>query len=199
MKKSRIKKQIHSKYRKIKALTAHLHLRKFEIAVLMVILVEFLFPQISLAQELQPISYQANDSLMYETVLLSSPEPKVIIAANVSAKKFTSSLPVAGDKEPVRVMWVTVTAYSSTPDQTDDTPCITANGFNVCEHDTENVIAANFLSFGTNVKLPEVFGDRVLTVQDRMNPRYHSRVDVWMESRQAAREFGIKRLQIEIY
>ncbi|MDO8571303.1 MAG: hypothetical protein Q7R79_01360, partial [bacterium] len=84
---------------------------------------------------------------------------------------------------------IVVTAYSSTRAQTDSTPCITANGFNVCTHNTENVIAANFLPFGTKVRFPDHFGDRVFTVQDRMHRRHSKRVDVWMKTTRAAKKF----------
>ncbi|MBI4250214.1 3D domain-containing protein [Candidatus Uhrbacteria bacterium] len=93
---------------------------------------------------------------------------------------------------------VTVTAYSSTVDQTDSTPCITANGFNVCEHNKENIIAANFLPFGTRVRLPDLYGDKVFTVQDRMNRRYSRRVDIWMKTREKAKKFGVQYTMIEI-
>jgi 3D (Asp-Asp-Asp) domain-containing protein len=100
---------------------------------------------------------------------------------------------------PKRVVTVTVTAYSSTPDQTDDTPCITANSFNLCKNNAENVVAANFLPFGTRVKMPKVFGDQEFYVQDRMNKRFSQRVDIWMKSRKAALAFGIQKIQVEIY
>ncbi len=92
----------------------------------------------------------------------------------------------------------TITAYSSTVDQTDDSPCITANMFNVCAHGREDTIAANFLKFGTKVRIPELFGDRIFIVRDRMNKRYPDRVDVWMIKRSAAKQFGVKYAQIEI-
>ncbi len=92
----------------------------------------------------------------------------------------------------------TITAYNSLPEQTNCQPCITANGFNVCRHGIEDTIAANFLHFGTKVKIPELFGDRVFIVRDRMNQRYPNRVDVWMLERDDAIEFGIKRAKIEV-
>ncbi len=95
-------------------------------------------------------------------------------------------------------MYVTTTAYSSEKAQTDDTPCITANGFDVCENDIENVVAANFLKFGTKVKIPDLFGDRIFTVQDRMNKRYTKRMDLWMTSKQRAKNYGIRYVKIEI-
>ncbi|MBI4600114.1 3D domain-containing protein [Candidatus Uhrbacteria bacterium] len=93
---------------------------------------------------------------------------------------------------------IVVTAYSSTKDQTDSSPCITANGFNVCRHGAEDVIAANFLPFGTRVQFPDHFGDREFIVRDRMNARYSNRVDIWMKSRGAAKQFGIKRLKMVV-
>jgi len=87
-----------------------------------------------------------------------------------------------------------VTAYSSTPDQTDDTPFITANGTVV--HD--GIIAANWLKFGTRVRIPDMFGDKVFIVADRMNPRFDDRADIWMAERSDAVKFGIRRLAIEV-
>lgn len=92
----------------------------------------------------------------------------------------------------------TMTAYNSDPAQTDDTPCITANGFDVCKHGEEDTIAANFLKFGTTVRIPELYGDRIFVVRDRMNKRYSNRVDIWMKEKTAARKFGVKVAKIEI-
>lgn len=84
-----------------------------------------------------------------------------------------------------RKVWVT--AYTSTPEETDDTPFITAMGTTV----RDGIIATNLLPFGTRVKIPRLFGNKVFTVEDRMHPRKKNFVDVWMDSKQDAREFGI--------
>lgn len=113
--------------------------------------------------------------------------------------------PVSEDRGPSRTIWVTVTAYSSTVDQCDSTPCITANGFDLCEDYAErevfDTIAANFLKFGTQVRLPEISPNRVLVVRDRMNARYNgqNRIDVWMPTREMAKQFGVKRVKMEIF
>jgi len=91
-----------------------------------------------------------------------------------------------------------MTAYTSEVAQTDSSPCITANGFNVCKHGVEDTIAANFLKFGTKVKIPELFGDRVFIVRDRMNKRYPDRVDVWMKNKPDAMKFGVRYARIEV-
>ncbi len=94
---------------------------------------------------------------------------------------------------------VIATAYSSTVDQTDSTPCITANGYNLCKYNRENVIAANFLPLNTKVRIPELFGEEILTVRDRMNPRYgKNRIDVWLTDRAKAKNFGVRILDLEI-
>ena len=92
----------------------------------------------------------------------------------------------------------TMTAYNSEVAQTDDTPCITANGFDVCAHGIEDTVAANFLKFGTKVRIPDLFGDRIFVVRDRMNKRYPDRVDVWMLERSDAIQFGVRRTRIEV-
>lgn len=96
---------------------------------------------------------------------------------------------------PKQIVYVVVTAYSSTPDQTDDTPFTTANGTRV----RDGIIAANFLKFGTKVKFPDHFGDKIFEVTDRMNKRYTNRADIWMETREEALKFGIRTLKMEIY
>lgn len=91
-----------------------------------------------------------------------------------------------------------ITAYNSERGQTDNTPCITANGFNLCAHKTEDSIAANFLDFGTKVRIPELFGDRVFVVRDRMNQRHNNRIDIWMNNKNDAIQFGVQVTKIEV-
>ncbi len=99
---------------------------------------------------------------------------------------------------PVRTSVHVITAYNSEAAQTDDSPCITANGFNVCDHGIEDTIAANFLKFGTKVQIPELFGDRIFIVRDRMNKKHPERVDVWMLSRADALKFGKRTAKIVV-
>jgi 3D (Asp-Asp-Asp) domain-containing protein len=89
---------------------------------------------------------------------------------------------------------VDATGYSSTPDQTDSTPFITASGTFV----RDGVVAANFLPIGTRIKIPELFGDKQFIVEDRMNSRYWYRVDVWFPDRESALQFGLKKIKVEI-
>src|SRR6185436_7602190 len=57
----------------------------------------------------------------------------------------------------VKTMKVVVTAYTSTPDQTDDTPFITASG----KHVAPDIVALNGVPFGTQLRIPALFGDEV--------------------------------------
>ena len=80
-----------------------------------------------------------------------------------------------------------LTAYSSTPDQTDSTPFTTASGTRT----RDGVIAANFLAFGTKVQIPEIFGDKIFTVEDRMAKKHNDKIDIWFPERRLAKRFGI--------
>ena len=109
----------------------------------------------------------------------------------------TSLLPIASPETPSRVartMNVVVTAYSSTPEQTDDTPFITASGNWV----RDGIVATNLLPLGTKIKIPDIYGDRVFIVDDRMHPRMQVHVDVWFASYWDAKKFGKQNTYIEV-
>ncbi|HXF43944.1 MAG TPA: hypothetical protein VNK70_00475 [Candidatus Paceibacterota bacterium] len=85
---------------------------------------------------------------------------------------------------------IILTAYSSSPDETDDTPFVTASGTIT----RDGVIANNCLPFGTEVRIPEIFGDKIFVVEDRKHPRYSCEwFDVWYPSKSEAKSFGINR------
>jgi len=88
----------------------------------------------------------------------------------------------------------TVTAYSSTIDQTDSSPFTTANGETV----RDGIVACNFLPFGTRVRFPDIYGDKIFSVEDRMAKKNNHKLDIWFPSRQDAKEFGVQRLKVEI-
>lgn len=128
-----------------------------------------------------------------------------------------ASFPVSNDREPLREKFVVATAYTSHVNQTDSTPFIPADGSDYKEefekHGAVYAIAANDLPLGTQVRFPELYGDTVFTVRDRMNKRYtgKSRIDFYIivgdeegnldldTSLQMAKDFGVKRLKMEIY
>jgi len=60
-------------------------------------------------------------------------------------------------------------------------------------------VAANFLAFGTKVRFPELFGDKIFVVYDRMHERFsEDRIDIWFMSTEEAKNFGIKKTIMEI-
>ena len=114
----------------------------------------------------------------------------------LSFSQFNALLPIPSPtpEKIVSQINVVVTAYSSTPEQTDDTPFITASGTYV----RDGIVAANFLPIGTKIKLPDIYGDRIFTVEDRMHPRKQWMVDVWFATYKEAKEFGAKRTYIQV-
>jgi 3D (Asp-Asp-Asp) domain-containing protein len=137
-----------------------------------------------------------NPFVISQTISFNSAVQKALSpVVEIAESKEPEPVQTPAKPAPKRVVYVVVTAYSSTPDQTDDTPFITANG----THVRDGIIAANFLKFGTRVKFPDFSGDKIFSVQDRMNARYSDRVDIWMESREAAMNFGVRTLKMEIY
>ena len=132
------------------------------------------------------------DNLLLLEENLVDGEKKIALLTKPEEKDLSPEIRV------IRTSFHTLTAYNSEVAQTDDTPCITANGFDVCAHGIEDTIAANFLKFGTKVRIPELFGDRIFVVRDRMNRRYPDRVDVWMLNKSDAIKFGVRRATIEV-
>ena len=105
------------------------------------------------------------------------------------------SNPSNPEPQVARKIRVVATAYSSTPAQTDDSPYITAAGTWV----REGIIANNLLPFGTEIRIPELYGDKVFVVEDRMHWKkgyYH--IDIWFASYGEAKNFGAKRTYIEV-
>lgn len=129
-----------------------------------------LFPQVTLSQEFKEEA-KKQEALVIKT------------------------LPEFGLREPSRTKKIVVTAYSSTPDQTDSTPFITANG----RHVADGIIATNSLPFGTRVRFPEIDPSKTYIVHDRMARRFSRRADIWMPTREEAVQFGVKYTTIEIW
>lgn len=132
--------------------------------------------------------------LIFPTSLDRTAAIQRVLAPTVQVAETKQAETVIEKPVPKRTIYVMVTAYSSTPDQTDDTPFHTANGTYV----RDGIIASNFLKFGTRVRFPDYFGDKIFDVQDRMNERFSDRVDIWMPTREAAIQFGVRTLKMEI-
>jgi 3D (Asp-Asp-Asp) domain-containing protein len=155
------------------------------IAITGVFVFQFMFPHYTNAYIL------ANSSVGDSVLAISNTPQEIMFDSYDNVNK----LPLSASREAIRTVKVPMTAYSSTPDQTDDTPFITASG----THVRDGIVAANFLPIGTQVKIPEMYGDKIFVVEDRMNARYHYKMDIWMETRQEAMNFGLRYLEVEIF
>ena len=51
---------------------------------------------------------------------------------------------------------------------------------------------------GTKIRIPEMFGNKIFVVEDRMARRHTEKVDIWFPTKQEAKTFGRKKLQIEV-
>lgn len=97
-----------------------------------------------------------------------------------------------------------VFSYNAVEGQTDDSPCITASGYNIClgvgrfsnPSRKSDIVANNCYPFGTQV---EIAGE-LYEVQDRMNSRYGCDYwDILKPTLEESLEWGIKRLDIKVY
>lgn len=119
--------------------------------------------------------------------------PQTVLADSNGDLKFCRV--IRGSYEVVKTVKMVVTAYTSSPEETDDTPFITASG----KYVEDGIIANNLLPFGTKIRIPELYGDKIFTVEDRMHSRKGKyQADIWMAEKSEARIFGAKLLEIEV-
>lgn len=77
------------------------------------------------------------------------------------------------------------------PEQTDDTPFITASGSHV---HPGTLACPTKLAFGTKVEIEGV----TYTCEDRMNQKFSERFDIWMASNDDAVAWGMKNETVKI-
>lgn len=137
---------------------------------------------------------QNNQISLSEEEILSEIENSLVVLQDNSLSSIASDY-LPPQKQVTNRIRVVITAYSSTIWQTDGDPFTTASGSTV----ENGTIANNSLPFGTKVKIPALYGDKIFTVTDRMNSRWpDNKFDIWFESTSEARKFGIKNTYIEI-
>jgi 3D (Asp-Asp-Asp) domain-containing protein len=108
----------------------------------------------------------------------------------------------------VYLMEITITAYSSEPEQTDNTPTITASGATVSKgtialsRDLLTEYGGSPYSFHDTIWVhipksarlqPEPF-----RVEDTMAPRWKQRADLWFETRETAERWGVRRGMVRV-
>jgi len=143
-------------------------------------------PQYSIARQFYPVA----DS---DVMCMDNPICQAINMTLISKK-----LPELSSKqfEVKKTFWTTVTAYSSSPDETSGDPFVTASG----DRTTSGVLAHQYLPFGTKVRFPEVFGDKIFVVKDRLHEKHTSEFlfDMWVHSKAEAKAWGAKILKVEV-
>jgi 3D (Asp-Asp-Asp) domain-containing protein len=165
------------------------HVRRIFQVALVALVSQFVFPHFAMAQTAAETPKPETDV----TIVLPVGQP--LTPAVPLARVEPAPKPQAPTPKVVKVKTVLMTAYSSTRDQTDGDPFTTASGQRV----KDGIIAMNGVPFGTKVRIPEKFGSKVFVVQDRMHARYgSSRGDIWMKTRNDAKQWGVKRVKVEI-
>jgi hypothetical protein len=153
-----------------------------------------------LAQIVAPLKAQAIDS----TKMLAISQKTSTVAVADTLTTPGAEIVVPETPKPNKVVAGVLTAYSSTPDQTDSDPFTAASGKQVYL----GMVANNCLPFGTKLKITftdaatqEKYGNVEFMVDDRMNSRYGcNRFDVWLDApRKEVNQFGVKRASIEVY
>jgi 3D (Asp-Asp-Asp) domain-containing protein len=136
----------------------------------------------------RPLVFMKDDDLVKFAIVGQEKWSK----GNESLSSTVGRIPTAGYLQVGSRVRVLATAYSSTVDQTDANPFYTASG----THVHPGTLAANFLPFGSRVKI----NDRIYTVEDRMNARYNGKyiVDIWFPSRTEALQFGVRVMEMEV-
>lgn len=91
---------------------------------------------------------------------------------------------------------VTISSYTSSPEETMGNPFITASG----AHVHMGTAAWNGVPFGTQFKIPELTGDLIYTVEDRgsMSVMGTHTVDLWRPTKAEAYAIGRRQVVIEI-
>ena len=107
------------------------------------------------------------------------------------APSFGAEVPAEYEVETIK-MWVT--AYSSSVNETDSTPFITAIGTKV----RDGIAATNMLPLGTLIRIPSLFGEKIFVIEDRMHSRKRWVVDVWMKTREKAVDFGSALTDVQV-
>jgi len=129
--------------------------------------------------------------LIYLGIIVAAILVGIGIASEIPSRQFT----IIPEEEPIKIEKEMVghrviTAYSSCPEETDDTPFITAYNTKV----RDGIVATNEFPKGTKLLIE----NRIYVVEDKTNSRYSYLIDIWMPSKQEAIEWGRQILEVSI-
>jgi len=168
--------------------------KKLAIFPIFGLIMAFLFPKQALASypgaNMGSLTFSLQEGVNIENGFIK--QEQEIQAPEVEPEK-TEPIPCPANRI-CKTYTAVATGYSSTVDQCDADPFTTASGTTV----HRGTLAANSLSFGTEVMFPDYFGDRVFIVEDRMAKRFSNRMDIWFETRSEALQFGKRTLKVMV-
>ena len=98
-------------------------------------------------------------------------------------------------------MTVTATAYTSTRNQCDSTPCIGAWGDNICKLHQKGIgiiaVSRDLERLGLRRNSKVKINGKTYIVKDRMHRRWKRRIDIYMgRNHKKMRKFGKRKVQI---
>lgn len=92
------------------------------------------------------------------------------------------------------------TAYTLSEDETDSSPCIGAGNHNLCEITKENpdmcIVATRLYPLHTKLQIEGI--DSICEVLDRTSKKYGSRIDILMDTKAEAFQFGKKEIRYRL-
>lgn len=106
----------------------------------------------------------------YEPVLDVVEQPRTV---RISTSTPPTKLDYVEKEQIIRTIYADVTGYNTVPEQTDDTPCIAADGSYVCDR-SDTVACPTYLELGSSVM---IYG-KIYECVDRTNKRYDGRFDI---------------------
>lgn len=132
------------------------------------------------------------------TAFAKGPRPQMVSIYNVyqGMVPVMPAQPVTPFSQPVQFAAnYTLTSYTSLAGLTDSSPFVTASGSRV----HMGTVAANCLAFGTRIQIPELYGDAIFVVEDRLHPRKGcGMIDVWLPTYAEAKQFGVKHAEVKV-
>lgn len=119
--------------------------------------------------------------------------PATTVYSRAEAKELDEP-PLYSPQSSYTVVYAEISAYTSSVDETDDTPFLTASGA-VTGHGT--LACPRKYPFGTKVEI----AGKLYTCEDRMAQKYRDRevFDMWTESKSIAYQWGRRNVNVKIY
>jgi len=132
--------------------------------------------------------------IVYTLILIAAILFGIGIADKIPSRNFI----ITPEEEPVKIEkekvgWRVITAYNAVPEQTDDEPCISASGLDVC-NTNKKICASNEFPFGTLLLIE----NEIWEVQDRTHSRYSYRIDLLFSDYNEAMQWGNRTLEVKI-